>query len=347
MRTSALFLASAATLGAVSAALPDRINVRVKNLSPEDTVYDHSRGLFYQSNLWKGLIEVYNPKERSHINVRIDGVSSSGDGNQQMSGLSLNKHNKASRLYAVAKNANAFNFNDQKNNGPSSFHAFDLPLKESSKPLWSIDMNKIQDKFEKQFGTRPFGSVDSTQDNDGNSYICFALGMPAIAKVSPDGKSFEAWAHEDSNGKQRPGYSGIAYDPATDRILAYGGNRPLTAFNVKSKNPKAHPVQINGNFGSLNGAEKLTYVPVNGKSVLVAARAPDAIAFQSNDNWKTANMKSTHRDELSDSGFTAVTDYYDGNDHGIYASSAFFGDGVHGGRSSWPLYKLDESIMNF
>ncbi|WFD03842.1 hypothetical protein MOBT1_002537 [Malassezia obtusa] len=350
MRTAIFYSAAAALLcactAAVAAQLPDQVNVNIKNLAPEDTVYDRTRQLFYQSNLWKGQIAVFDPKRNSHFNVKIDGVSSGGDGDQQMSGLSLEKHDNAKRLYAVAKNSRAFNFGDQSNSGPSTFHAFNLPLSENSKPIWSVDINDVQGQFEQKFGTRPFGIVDSAQDNDGNSYVIFALGAPAIAKFTPDGKA-SAWAFEKGNGGQRPGYTGIAFDPASNKLLAFGGPRPLTAFNVRSNNPKPQNVNINGNFGTLDGTEKIVYVPVGDKSVLVGARAPYAISFHSDDNWKSASIKKTKREDLRNSGFTAVTDYYQGNQQGIYGSSAYFGDGAHGGRTEWPLFKLDSSILNF
>lgn len=350
MRTTAFYTAAVALACACSTAsaaqLPDKIDVNTKNLSPEDTVYDRTRQVFYQSNLWKGMIEVFDPKRRSHFNVKIEGVSSGGDGDQQMSGLSLEKHNNSKRLYAVAKNSRAFNFGDQSKGGPSTFHAFELPLKEDSKPIWSVDINDVQGEFERKFGTRPFGIVDSAQDNDGNSYVIFALGAPAIAKFTHDGQ-VSAWAFEKGNGGQRPGYTGVAFDPISNRLLTFGGPRPLTAFDVRSKDPKPLPVNINGHFGKLDGTEKLVNVPVGNKSVLVGARAPYAISFSSSDNWKSASIKKAKRDELANSGFTAVTDYYQGNEQGIYGSSAYFGDGAHGGRTEWPLFQLDGDLLHF
>ncbi|KAL4401332.1 hypothetical protein ACI68E_000969 [Malassezia pachydermatis] len=349
MRTSTVYqllaFVALCTVG-VLAALPDVIDVKIKNLTPEDTIYDHTREVFYQSNLYKGRIAVYDPKRQSHFNVAIDGASSSGDGDQQMSGLSLLTHDNSKRLFAVMKNSRSFNFADQSSHGPSSFHAFSLPLKENSKPIWSVDLKNVQDQFEQQAGTRPFGVVQSAQDRDGNSYIAFELGMPAIAKVSADGKTVTPWFHEKGNGGQRPGYSGITFDPIANRIIAFGGPRVLTAFDPTSNSPRAKNVKINGNFGSLTGSEKIVTIPVNGKSVLVGARAPNAVAFHSDDNWKSASIKSTHRNELKNSGFTAVTDYYSGNEQGIYAVSAFFDNGAHGGRSDFPLYKLDSSILH-
>lgn len=59
-----------------AASLPDVVNVKVKNLYPEDGVWDFSQQTLYQSNLWKGLISTFKPSDGSHINVRIDGVVS-------------------------------------------------------------------------------------------------------------------------------------------------------------------------------------------------------------------------------------------------------------------------------
>lgn len=338
-------LFSLGTVG-VLAALPDTIDVQTTNLTPEDTIYDRTRQVFYQSNLYKGRIQVYDPARKSHFNVVIDGVSSGGDGDQQMSGLSLLTHDNSKRLYAVAKNARSFNFGNQSSHGPSSFHCFSLPLSPSSKPLWSVNLKQVQDQFEQQTGTRPFGVVQSAQDRDGNSYIAFELGMPAIAKVSADGKTVTPWFHEKGHGGQRPGYSGITFDATANRLIAFGGPRPLTSFDPSSNKPSAHAVKINGSFGSLTGTEKIVTIPVNNESVLVGARAPDAVAFRSQDQWQSASLKTTQRSELQNSGFTAVTDYYSGNQQGLYAVSAFFDNGAHGGRSDYPLYKLDSSVLH-
>lgn len=350
MRTTAIFSAAVAVACACStawaASLPDEIDVQVKNLSPEDSVYDRTRQLLYQSNLWKGQISVFNPSSKQHFNIKVPGVTSTGHGDQQMSGLSLSTHDNAKRLYAVAKNARSFNFGDQSSHGPSSFHAIDLPASADSTPVWSVDFDSVQNKFEQQTGTRPFGIVDSAQDADGNSYVIFALGMPAIAKVTHDGK-VSPWFSEKGNGGQRPGYSGIAFDSTTNRLITYGGPRPLTSFNVRASKPTAHPVTLNSSFGTLAGTEKIAAIPVNGKTVMVGARAPYAISFSSNDNWSTASIKKAKRNELANNGFTAVTDYYRGNSQGIYGSGAYFNEGVSGGRTSWPLYQLDSSILHF
>lgn len=114
---------------------------------------------------------------------------------------------------------------------------------------------------------------------------------------------------------------------------------------MTQKNPKPQPVQINGNFGTTDGTEKLTYVPVNGKSVMVAARAPYAIAFHSDDNWKSAWIKKTKNDQLKNIGFTAVVEYDVGRQKGLYASSAYFSEGANGDRSNFPLIGMDASIL--
>ena len=345
MRSFFLLGLLASVVAAVSAAsLPKEVPMDVKHLYPEDGVYDKTRNLFYRSNLWRGRITVYDPRNKSHFNVHVPGVSSNGNGEQQMAGVSISSYNNANRFFCVAKNKNDFNFGNQKP-GPSSFHAFELPLKESSKPIFQVYFEDVQKQFKQQTGTRPFGPVDVTQDHDGNSYVAFALGIPAIAKISPDGKQVTAWASEKSNGSQRPGYTGLQFDPRSNRILALGGPRPLTVFDVTQKNPKPQPVQINGNFGTTDGTEKLTYVPVNGKSVMVAARAPYAIAFHSDDNWKSAWIKKTKNDQLKNIGFTAVVEYDVGRQKGLYASSAYFSEGANGDRSNFPLIGMDASIL--
>ena len=119
----------------------------------------------------------------------------------------------------------------------------------------------------------------------------------------------------------------------------------MTVFNLDVPYPKPEEVHINGHFGKLEGTEKITTIPVGHDNVLVGARAPWAISFKTYDNWKSANIKKTKREELRDSGFTAVTDYYKGKEQGIYGVSAYFQNGAHGGRDVWPLYRLDSDIL--
>jgi len=75
-----------------------------------------------------------------------------------MAGLSLDSRVNAKRLYAVAKPSDAFRFDAVHDQGPCSFHAFDLPLSASSKPVWSVDMRPVQAAFEAQHGVRPYGN---------------------------------------------------------------------------------------------------------------------------------------------------------------------------------------------
>ena len=321
--------------------------IKGKNIYPEDTVYDSTRDMFYQSNLWRGKVSVWDNKKKDHFNVDIPGVTSDGNGDQQASGVSLSTTSNAKHFFIVAKNSAAFRFGpDQKNDGKCSYHAFSLPLTRDSKPKWSVYFDEVQKKFEKRQGNRPFGPVAAAQDNDGNSYVVFALGIPAVAKISRGGKEVSPWGYEDSNGSQRPGYTGVAFDPRANKILAFGGPRPLTSYDVTDDWGRPTPVKINGNFGTLDGTEKLTLVPVDNRSVLVGARAPYAIAFHSDDDWKTATIKKTKDDRLSDIGFTAVTYYSKGSQVGIYGGGAYFSDGANGGRTSFPLYQLDGSILD-
>ncbi|PWN53926.1 putative major allergen Mal f 1 precursor [Violaceomyces palustris] len=329
----------------VSAPIPDSIVVKVKNLTPEDTVFDRSRNVFYQSNLWKGQISVWGT-DNSHFNLLVPGVSSSGYGDQQMAGLSIDKRTNANRLYAVAKDAGAFRFDStQSKNGACSFHAFNLPVSASSKPAWSVYFDKVQRQFEAKFGTRPFGPVDSAQDSAGNSYVVFALGIPAIAKISPDGKTVEAWYAETSNGSQRPGFTGVQYVPSSNKIVAYGGPRPLTSFDLNSPVATATPVKLNGDFGSLSGTEKLTMVPHNGRPVLVGTKAPLVYAFTSQDNWLTASFKTATRSEFNSNDLTVVTEANLNGAQQIYGGGAYFANGARGGRTDYPLYRIPISLL--
>lgn len=65
------------------------------------------------------------------------------------------------KLYAVAKPSSAFNFDAKHDQGPCSFHAFDLPLSSSSKPIWSVDVKPVQAAFATKYGTRPYGNGES------------------------------------------------------------------------------------------------------------------------------------------------------------------------------------------
>lgn len=322
------------------APIPDVYNINVKDLYPEDTIFDKARNLFYQSNLWKGRVSVWNVNDNSHFNVLIPGVSSDGNGDQQMAGLSVN--GAGDKLFAVAKNSAAFRFGPgQSKDGADSFHRFDLPVNANSKPAWSISLNGVQNQFQQQTGTIPFGPVDSAQDNQDNSYVVFALGIPAIAKVSPDGRTITPWFSEASNGSQRPGYTGVAFIPEDNVLVAFGGPRPLTAFDLNSPNPTAIPVQLTGeNFGGLDGTEKLHAIRVNGKSNLFGAKAPNAYRFESNDRWRSASVRSSTRDEFKSNSLTVVTEANFNGQQEIYGGGAYFGEGAYGGRTQFPLYRI-------
>lgn len=328
--------------------LPDQVDVKVKNLYPEDGVWDFQRQTLYQSNLWKGLISTFKPSDQSHINVRIDGVSSSGNGDQQMAGLSLDSRTNPTKLYAVAKPSDAFRFDAVHDQGPCSFHMFNLPLTSSSKPAWSVNIKNVQADFEKKYGKRPYGNVASAQDSKGNSYVIFALGAPAIAKVSADGKKVEAWFQEESNGSQRPGYTGVAYVPEVDGIVAFGGPRPLTLFRLSDAKPTAHVVKINGDFGSLDGTEKIKAIPGRGNQPtrLLGAKAPLVYSFTSSDNWSSASFKTATRNEFKSNSLTSIVEYGTTKARGIYGTGAYFGEGAHGGRTSFPAYRIDKSLLN-
>lgn len=322
------------------APIPDIYNVDVKNLYPEDTIFDKARNLFYQSNLWKGRVSVWNISDRSHFNVLIPGVSSDGSGEQQMAGLSLN--GAGDKLFAVAKNAAAFRFGaGQRPDGIDSFHRFDLPVNANSAPAWSVGLNDVQTQFQLQSGTLPFGPVDSAQDAQDNSYVVFALGMPAIAKVSADGRSITPWFSEASNGSQRPGYTGVSYIAEDNMLIAFGGPRVLTAFDLSTPNPTAIAVSLNGvNFGDLDGTEKLHAINVNGKTSLFGTKAPNAYRFQSTDRWRTASVTSSTRSEFQSNSLTVVTEANFNGQQQIYGGGAYFGEGAHGGRTQFPLYRI-------
>ncbi|TKY85590.1 hypothetical protein EX895_005752 [Sporisorium graminicola] len=322
------------------AAVPDVYNIDVTNLYPEDAVFDKARNLFYQSNLWKGRVSVWNVNDGSHFNLLIPGVSSDGSGDQQMAGLSVN--GAGNKLFAVAKNSAAFRFDSgQRPDGTDSFHRFNLPVNANSAPAWSVGLNGVQTQFQQQTGTLPFGPVASAQDGQDNSYVVFALGMPAIAKVSANGQSITPFFSEESNGSQRPGYTGVAYIPEDNVLVAFGGPRPLTAFDLNDPNPSGIAVQLTGdNFGSVDGSEKLHPIRVGGKTNLFGAKAPNAYRFQSNDRWRTASVKSSTRSEFGSNSLTVVTEANFNGQQEVYGGGAYFGEGAHGGRTQFPLYRI-------
>lgn len=191
----------------------------------------------------------------------------------QLAGLSLNHPTKPTRLYGVAKDRQAFVFKSSdptqsvSPNGANRFVAFDLPVNANSQPAWSVRLDRVQDRLAKKLGgkARPFGPVDSVQDKDGNSYVVFALGAPAIAKIDPSGKSIEAWAIEAPKSSRLPrvGYTGISYDADSNRLIAYGGPRTLTMFDLSSKTPSTPiPVKIEGalRVSAITAAEKINLV---------------------------------------------------------------------------------------
>lgn len=128
--------------------------------------------------------------------AHIPGISSDeATTRYELAGLSLDKADKPTRLYGVAKDHSAFTFGPKQSvRGPNAFVAFDLPLSSSSKPVYNLDLHAVQGQIEKEQGTWPFAPVDSAQDEAGNSYIVFALGAPAIAKVGPDGTKAEPFS---------------------------------------------------------------------------------------------------------------------------------------------------------
>ncbi len=306
---------------------------------------------YYQSNLWKGRIRVTNATSGAGYDVLIPGVSSGdGYGVQQLAGLVTDRRVDATRLYAVAKSSSDFNFGNQKDDGPNSVHAFALPVSAASKPLWSISMNAIQEAFRAKQGKRPFGIVDAVQA-EGFLYVVFALGVPAIGKVALDGSKAYAWYSEPSNGARRPGFTGITYSAQDRKLIAYGGPRVLTAFDLKASAAnggfpvKADVALTNGAaYGSLVVSEKLVNVPsLDATGIrLVGVKNDAAYAFRSTDGWRTASYKRYTRPEFAGKALLNVCEGGFAGARQIYANINFLGEGPKGGRQSFPMYRVCE-----
>lgn len=214
----------------------------------------------------------------------------------------------------------------------------------------------MQAQIEEEHGTWPFAPVDSAQDAKGNSYIVFALGAPAVAKVAPDGKKAEPFGEWAQRGEarhtsyspqfhpsrtafedpkdiipNRPGYTGIAYVPSSNLLVAYGGPRLLTAFDLSSSTPSTpRAVEVkNGDSIKWRHAEKINLIPsLDGTGDrLVVTNAPDVISFRSTDGWKTASYKTVTRAELKNNSLTTVTQLEFDGQVGLYGSGAYFGNG--------------------
>lgn len=279
----------------------------------------------------------------------------------------------------MAKDHSAFTFTHQSVRGPNKFIAFDLPLSADSKPLWQVDLNPIQSEFEGKCGRWPFAPVDSAQDLFGNSYIIFALGAPAIAKVTPKGQ-VSIFACEQPNEviQHRPGYTGITFIPAADKLITFGGPRPLTAFDLSSATPaKPQPVKINGKpLPKWGHAEKINAITsLDGREdLLLATNAPYIYSFRSTDRWTTAEYRTFTRPELRNNSLTTVTELVFGDRRHAYAAGAYFvswsgsgrgkslldcryltliaplliqGKGKFNTRTSWPLYKVDDYMIDW
>lgn len=78
-----------------------------------------------------------------------------------MAGVSLDSRDAPTKIYAVAKPSDAFRFDAVHDQGPCSFHMFNLPLTSTSKPAWSVDVKPVQAVFEKMYGVRPYGNGES------------------------------------------------------------------------------------------------------------------------------------------------------------------------------------------
>lgn len=212
-------------------------------------------------------------------------------------------------------------------------------------PFGDSDRRKLNGRF------HPFQTptVASAQDTDGNSYVIFALGAPAIAKVSPDGKTVEPWFQEKSNGSQRPGYTGVAFVPEVNGIVAFGGPRPLTLFRLSNATPKAETVKITGgSFGSLDGTEKIKAIPSRGTNKttrLIAAKAPYVFSFKSTDNWASASFTRSTRSEFKSNSLTSIVEYGSLSSRGIYGTGAYFDEGNHGGRTTFPAYRINRDLL--
>lgn len=182
--------------------------------------------------------------------------------------------------------------------------------------------------------------------------------MPAIAKISPDGKTVEAWAGERPLSLKEPrvGYTGIVHEANGNKLIAFGGPRVLTTFNLNSQDPsKPIPVGIKGDV-STNHAEKINLVPSldNTGSRLLATSSPNVYSFHSPDgSWESGVTfkKFTDANRFNDAfGLTVVCEAHfktNGGQRGrqIYAQGAHFPSGANSGRKKWPMVRLPNYLL--
>ncbi|CAO1628115.1 unnamed protein product [Parajaminaea phylloscopi] len=339
-------------LGVAAAGAPDVFEIKVPHLDPEDAVWDHQRGLLYQSNLYRARISVSDAKGHK-FDVNIPGVSSDeAKTPYELAGLSLDNPAHPKRLYGVAKDHGAFTFSHQSVRGPNRFIAFDLPITPSSKPVWQVDLNDVQASFEEKTGHWPFAPVDSAQDAQGQSYVIFALGAPYIAQVTPKG-ALSTFSTDTITEviPRRVGYTGIAYLSKFDKLVTFGGPRLLTAFDLTSDDPnKPLPIRVKGPpLPKWSHAEKINVVrSLKGdEEFLVATNAPDVYSFRSTDRWQSVEYRKYTRPELRSNSMTTATDLVFGKERHVYAAGAYFGNGKFSKRTSWPLYKVADYLIDW
>lgn len=165
--------------------------------------------------------------------------------------------------------------------------------------------------------------------------------------MSADGRTVEPWFLEQPNGSQRPGYTGITYVPESNSLVAFGGPRALTLFRLSDATPTARTVNINGNFGSLAGTEKIKTFPstTGSGSRLLGAKAPYIYSFKSTDGWNSASFQRFTRNEFNSNTLTSIVEYTVGTQRAAYGTGAYFNEGPKGGRTNFPAYKLTDNML--
>ncbi|TWR31534.1 gluconolaconase [Mucilaginibacter pallidiroseus] len=244
-----------------------RIDIKVKGLYPEGTVYDAAQAKFFVSSVVDGTIGTVD-KQGKYTKFYQD--------KSMRSTYGMKVDAKRNRLWVCVSDANYSQYSDS-----STFKKLGRLIAldtKTGKKVADIDLAKL-------YNGKHFIN-DLTLDEAGNAYVTDSFS-PVIYKVDANGKASvlaqsDLWKGEDI------GLNGIVYNPAGFLLVADG--RAGAIYKVDIKNAKAiNKVKIDQ---FLPGADGML-LQDNNTIVLVQNKGVDKI-FQiySIDNWQTAKIKA-------------------------------------------------------